>query len=63
MRWKRVGSARTEHRFEFTAALIAEAAKNEAEYHAAREDYWRHEMDAAAEIVRATAGVRVKPRR
>jgi hypothetical protein len=55
-----MSSARSEHRFECTAALIAAAANGEADYHAEREGFWRREMVAASDIVRATAGVRVE---
>lgn len=55
-----MGSARTEHRFQYSAELIARAALAEAEYHQDRLGFWQHEYTAAAERVRATAGIALR---
>ena len=52
--------SRDKHEFQFTATAIAGAAAREAEYHRAREEYWRNEYRKATETVKATASVEVK---
>lgn len=50
-------SHRAEHRFQFEACEIAEAAAEEAVYHDTRAKYWQEEQDKAVELLRATAKV------
>lgn len=55
-----MATARSEHRFQFSASQIAAAAKQEAEYHEARVKFWQAEYASAVQTVRATAGVEIK---
>lgn len=55
-------SKRSEHTFQFPAEQIRDAARAEAEYHEARADYWRSELDTATTRVEETASVKVERR-
>lgn len=55
-----MGTARQEHRFEFPAAAIAQAAEAEASYHEIRASWWTAEYGMAVEKVRATAFVEIR---
>ena len=49
---------RQEHEFHFSAAVIAKAATEEAQYHREREAYWRSEYETSIQRVKETAGVK-----
>lgn len=55
-----MGTARQEHRFQFPATVIAQAADTEAKYHEVRHNWWTEEYRAAVARVKATASVEIK---
>lgn len=55
-----MGTARQEHRFQFSASVIAQAAEAEATYHEVRYNWWAEEYRAAVERVKATASVEIR---
>ena len=55
-----MGTARTEHRFQFSASAIAAAAQAEAEYHKQRMAFWADAYGTAMTTVQATARVDFK---
>src|SRR5438874_1819114 len=53
-------SERGKHLFQFKASQIADAATDEADYHLAREEYWRGEYKRSVARIKETATLEVK---